>query len=250
MMNVSSIIQTSKSYIGKNLPTILSVASILGVVGVGASASRDSLKARDILDNMDTANMTQTQIVRAVWKCYIPTSLVVLATGASIVMTRSVDKRRIAALSAAYSMVEVAAKEYKTHVLKEFGEKGLEQIENSISSGRLEDHPLNNESVIIETGNGSTLMYDSMSGRYFKSDIEIVRKVVNDLNQQVINVGYVSLNIFYSMLGLEQIELGDELGWNTDELLEVRFDAKIAADKTPCIVLGYYTTPKYEFYKF
>ena len=69
-------------------------------------------------------------------------------------------------------------------------------------------------SQVIVTEKGNTLCRDSISGRYFKSDIDKIKKVVNELNRQLIHQNYISLNEFYYELGLDSTKNGSYLGWN------------------------------------
>lgn len=89
---------------------------------------------------------------------------------------------------------------------------------------------------------------DSISGRYFKSDIDIIKKVVNELNNEMLNYNYVSLSDFYNKLGLDHTKNSDNLGWNIDNgLIEIEFSACIASNDEPCIVLNYTIDPKDRF---
>ena len=89
-----------------------------------------------------------------------------------------------------------------------------------------------------------------ISGRYFKSDIETIKKAVNELNRRMLLDMYISLSEFYDEIGLEHIALSDELGWNIDDgLMEIDFSSQLADDGTPCVVIDYHLAPKYDFNK-
>ena len=61
---------------------------------------------------------------------------------------------------------------------------------------------------------------------------------------------YVSLNDFFSELGLSHTDLGDDLGWNIDGgKIEVDFSSQIADHGTPCLVVGYLVAPRYDYSK-
>jgi hypothetical protein len=102
---------------------------------------------------------------------------------------------------------------------------------------------LENKEVIV-TGKGETLFYDSLSGRYFKNDMENIRKAQNDFNSELLTEMYKPLNEFYHYISLQDTELGKNLGWDTDGLLDIHFSAKIASNGVPCIVLEYRLQPK------
>ena len=62
--------------------------------------------------------------------------------------------------------------------------------------------------------------------------------------------GYVSLNEFYSELGLSPIKMGDDLGWNIDDReIRVDFSSQLAEDGTPCLVIDFSVSPKKEYSK-
>ena len=79
----------------------------------------------------------------------------------------------------------------------------------------------------IITDKGNTLCFDSLSGRYFKSDIDKIKRAVNNLNRELTYDMYVSLNDFYDELDLDHTKIGDELGWNLDDgLIDVYFGSQ------------------------
>jgi hypothetical protein len=104
---------------------------------------------------------------------------------------------------------------------------------------------------VIVTGKGDTLCYDTISGRYFKSDIEKIRKIVNDLNLRLRDENSISLNEFYYEFGLDSIKIGDDIGWNIsiNGYIEPHFSSQLASDGTPCLVLDYMCGPIYDFHK-
>ena len=99
------------------------------------------------------------------------------------------------------------------------------------------------------TGKGESLFYDPISDRHFMSDIETIRKIVNDLNYAM-GYGsemYVSLSQLYDELGLKHTSISDNIGWNIrDGLIEPDFSSQIDEGK-PCIVLDWLKVPSYDF---
>ena len=101
---------------------------------------------------------------------------------------------------------------------------------------------------IESTKIGNTLCYDSASGRYFKSDMDKLKKAENTLNRQMRDEMYVSLNEFYYEIGLEGIGVGDNMGWNIDSgYIDLEFSSQLASDGTPCLVISYRVEPRYEY---
>lgn len=166
---------------------------------------------------------------------------------ACLIGATSENLRRNAALATAYTLSESARKEYTTKVIETLGEKKEEAIRDSIAKDKIERNPVNSKEVII-VEKGNTLCYDSLSGRYFKSDIDKIKMAVNTLNRNMTNHDYVSLNDFYYEINLPDIELGDSLGWNRDGgLIEIFFSSQLTPDDTPCLVIDYNIAPKEDY---
>lgn len=61
------------------------------------------------------------------------------------------------------------------------------------------------------------LFYDRFSERYFESTIGKVLEAEYHLNRNLTLRGNVSLNEFYSFLGIDPIEGGSDIGWFIDD---------------------------------
>jgi hypothetical protein len=53
--------------------------------------------------------------------------------------------------------------------------------------------------------------------------MESIKEAQNELNFSINNNGSVSLNDFYSQLGLDSTTIGDILGWNSTEKVDITF---------------------------
>lgn len=254
LMKTTSIKKVSDALI-RNSPSILTGLSVGGLITTTIMAVNATPKALDIINQEITdrevekygdrlPRLTTKEIVALTWKCYIPTALMGVTTIACIIGANSINLRRNAALVSLYSLAETTLKEYQAKVIETIGEKKEEKIKEEILQDRIDKNPINNGTVII-TGKGDTLCYDSLSGRYFKGDIETIRRIQNDFNKDLLNEMYKPLNELYDELGLEGTELGRDMGWNTEYgLLDISFSAKLTKDGQPCIVLDYRVGPR------
>lgn len=187
------------------------------------------------------------EVVKATWKCYIPAAITGGLSIACLIGANTVHSRRAAALATACKLSETALSEYKEKVIETIGEKKEEAIRDEINKDKLEANPVSKSEVII-TEKGNTLCYDSISGRYFKSDIDKIKSARNELNKRMLSEMYISLTEFYLELGLSPTSVSDQLGWNLDQgYIEIDFGSQIAEDGTPCIVLNYPLAPKYDY---
>lgn len=258
--DVLKLVKVVKSGVERKAPEILTGIGIAGMATTIVLAVKATPKAMELIeqreleiaerDDTDIRNLTAIETVKTAWKPYVPALLTGLGSTACLIGGISVSARRTAALATAYKISETALSEYKEKMIEVVGEKKAQAIKEKIDGEKLEKDPVSKREVII-TEKGNTLCYDMLSGRYFKSDIEKIKKAVNEINRQLTYDMYVSLNEFYDELGLPDTKLGGELGWNLEDgLVEPSFSSQIADDGTPCIVLDYNVAPRYEYYKF
>ena len=253
--NLTQLAQSTKAVLSKHSPEILMGIGIAGMVTTTIMAVKATPKALDILAELKEKHEEESADKKTIGKdilvnvapVYIPSALIGALSITCLIGASSVNARRRAALATAYTLSEQALKEYQEKVIETIGEKKEQAVRDSIDKDKIEKNPVTSTEVII-TEKGNTLCYDAISGRYFKSDIEKLRKIVNELNRDMISDMYVSLNDFYSEVGLPSTPMGDDLGWNIDRgFIDLRFSSQLAEDETPCLVVGYYVEPKYNY---
>lgn len=191
--------------------------------------------------------LTPLDTVKVTWKCYIPAAITGLASVTCLIGASATSAHRNAALAAAYTLSETARIDYKKKVKEVIGEKKEQEVRDAVAKDRIERDPIANKEVII-TKKGETLCYDSLSGRYFKSDIDMLNKAVNELNRKMINQTYISLNDYYYEVDLPENKIGDVLGWRVDQgLISLEFSAQLTNDGVPCLVVDFKDAPKYDY---
>jgi hypothetical protein len=189
-------------------------------------------------------DLTLREVLELTWKCYVPAAVMGGLTITSAIMANTINQRRNAALAGLYSLAETGLKEYREKVIETLGEKKEAKIREEMLQDKMTKDPVTNKEIII-TGNGETLCYDTLSGRYFKGNLENIRRIQNDFNMHLHHEMYRTLNELYDDLGLEHTELGNNLGWSTDHaLLNIDFSAKLTNDGQPCIVLEFRVGPR------
>lgn len=252
--NLSNLIKSAKSAMIQHSPEILTGIGIAGMITTTVLAVRATPKALKLIEEAkekeQVEKLTPAETVKTTWKCYIPAAVIGTASVACLIGASSVNVRRNAALATAYKLSETALTEYKEKVVETIGPKKEQSIKDAIAKDQIEKNPVCNNEVIV-TDRGNTLCYDAISGRYFKSDIEKIKRIVNELNRHMLIHDYISLNEFYDELGLDHIPIGDDLGWCiTDGFFDPVFSSQLADDGTPCIVLGYSIAPKRDYSRF
>ena len=81
-----------------------------------------------------------------------------------------------------------------------------------------------------------SLWYDETSNRYFYSNAEYIRRAELEANRMLDKNGFVGINDVYSILGLDEIPLGDDMGWQKDINGEVTIEIGTAllGPDVPC----------------
>lgn len=249
MKSIQEVTKNAGIVIKKNSPAILTGASVAGLITTTVLAVKATPRALSILEAAEDESLeklTPLEMAKLTWKCYVPTTLMGVATIACMISAHSIQLRRNAALASAYSIAETALREYHEKVVETLGETKARSIKDKIAQEKIKKDPISNKEVIV-TGKGDMLCYDALSGRYFKNNIENLRRIQNDFNRNLINEMYVSLNEVYYAMGLPGIGVGDDLGWNVDTMIEFHFSAQLTEDGEPCIVVDYLVGPKEEF---
>ena len=252
-MNIKEISDKKLALIKENSPKILTGLGIAGMLTSTVLAVKATPKAlkliKDRKEELKVDKLEPVEIVKVTWKEYIPTVVTSLSSIACLIFASDINHRRNAALATAYSLSERAFSKYKDKVIETIGERKEKNIHDSIKQDEIKDKKIDSKQVII-TSNGDTLCMDSMSGRYFKSNIETIKEVVNKLNRRITLDNYISLNELYSELGLDDIKNGDYLGWNISSgLIDPIFSTCLAENGQPCLVIDYTVEPKYGYDK-
>ena len=259
-LNLSKVAKNMQHTLGKYSPQILTGIGVAGMITTVVLAVKATPKALELIEDkkeeLDAGKLTVVDTVKVAWKPYVPAVVTGVLSTVCIIGGNAVGTRRTAALAAAYKISETALHEYKDAIVETVGEEKAKEIKEKVAQNKLDKNPVVEKQIIV-TNKGTFLCYDSLSGRYFQSDIETIRKAQNDINDYLFSEDYASLNMFYDFLGLEHTRLGAELGWKIDSgTLQIEFDSTLASDKsqgiapgTPCLVLDYNVAPKYEFDK-
>lgn len=248
---ITAAMQSMRTAVKKHSPEILTGIGIAGMITTTVMAVRATPKALILIeekkDELEVNELTPKETIQAAWPCYIPAAVTGTVSIACLIGASSVNMRRRAALATAYTLSESALKEYQEKVVETIGEKKEQAVRDAVAKDKIDKHPVSNsEVVIVERGNH--LCYDAVSGRYFKSDIEKIKKAVNELNLRMRDEMYISLNDFYYEIGLNGTSLGDELGWNIEKgYIDISFSSQLADDGTPCLVIEYHIAPRYDF---
>lgn len=240
MLNLNALIRTGKTAISQNASTILTGVGVVGVVTTAVLTGKATLKANQILADPDYLDSTTKDKMIATWPEFIPPVASGITTIAAIIAGHRLDAKKVAALAAAYGLSESRLQEYKEKVLEKIGVNKEQAVRDEIAQDRVNETPMSRE-VIIGTGN--VLCFDVYSGRYFESNVEEIRQAVNTVNSYILDHQYASLSHFYDEINIPPTGMSDEVGWKSDDLIDIGFSTVMSPDKRPCLAMDFHSRP-------
>ena len=254
-MNKEGLKRTIKSaerVLTKYSPGILTGIGIAGMIGATFMAVKATPKALYLIETKkkeaEVEELTPVETMKTCWKCYIPATLTTVLSAVCLIGASAVSAKRNAALATAYSISEAALREYQEKVVEVIGEKKEKAVRDAVAKDQIDRDPVTKSEVVIIDSNSNTLCYEPLSGRYFKSTIDKIKKAEIKLDRQMIQEMYVSLNDFYWEIGLDETDLGDKMGWNLSKgYMDLSFSSQLADDGTPCAVIVYGIPPVYDY---
>ena len=177
-----------------------------GVVGVAVLSGNCALKAEKILREKNLENAPIQDKAKETWKYYIPVAAVAGATIVSVLVTKCLNAKELAAVTAACGYLAQKG----SAVTREI----IDRTNNEIAADVIKDAKIEYTGQTIEdTGNGKLLCIEGYSGRLFLSSEEAVRDAVKRFNELYARDKYVCLNDFYEILGIETSHFGHQFGW-------------------------------------
>lgn len=256
--NITKFANDVKASIVKYSPEILTGIGIAGMVTSTVLAVQATPKAMRLIEEekeltgQDKLPVKDT--IKVAWKCYIPAAVTCVASAACLIGASRVSSKRNALLATAYKLSESAFTEYREKVVETIGEKKEKEVREKVHQERIDKRPANSSEIVI-TEVGNTLCHDYYSGRYFKSDLDKIKKAINEINRRMLCEGYVGLNDFYDEIGLEPTSQSSRYGWNIEHvnkhsLIELDTDAILTKEGVPCIVIDFKIPPKLDYDKF
>ena len=261
-MKLKELVTNAREFADKNSPSLLTGIGIAGLIGTAIMVYKASPKIHYILDGYKAANdLAKTkeekrentkQMLKELAPVVLPPAGLMIATGAAIIGANNVSSRRIAMLSAAYSMSNEALKTLQVKTEEIFDPKRVQQVKDAVAQKKLDDRNVNTAvDNIILTRDGDVLCLDCYSGRLFRSSAQKIGQSINELSADVQSDMYVSLNDLYDKIGLDRIPMGEDFGWNVDDLnrgqLMISLSSALTKDNQPCLVIDYDVSPRMDY---
>lgn len=265
MMGLEQAVRRIKFLVNDNSTTILTGMGVSGTVATAYLTGRASFKAARLIDEAQNEIEVQEQVnkvsgnrsveikplttsrkIRLVLPLYISPLSIGIVTITSIIVANKISSKKIAALTVASGISERALQEYKAKVIEKLGERQDRTIRDEVAQDRVRKYPPKSNEVIL-AGTGEVLCYDMLTGRYFQSTVEEIKRAENKINYELIHFMSASLSMFYDEIGLPPTTYTDSVGWNTNNHMEVQFSTVLSPDDRPCIAIDFVNPPTADY---
>lgn len=260
---IMELLGKAEIFTRKNSPAILTGLAVVGVLSTAWAAFKAGPKADEILkkyrkdmedchpDDKEAKRAVVAETAKKMIPVVAPTVIMGSVTAACMIGSTSVSNRRVAALSAAYTLSETTVKNLNDKMEEMLGEKKARAIKDSIMKDKLKadadkDRGLLSDTNFVFPNNGTVLCKDLYSGRLFHSTAEKIRQAITTCSYNIITDMYISLNEFYDAIDspeLPRIPMGDDFGWNLRDLnnkkLPIILTALLTENDIPCLCIDY-----------
>lgn len=247
-MLFANLFKSASQAISNNSPAILTGIGMAGVFTTAALAVKATPEALRRIWDAETEHdrdISTLEKVQLVWPLYVPAVAVGVSSSVCILMSNRISSRRTAVALGALSISENSYREYREKTRAVVGEKQETKIREEIAQDQVTKKiPLGS---LTHLPPGKSLCLDAFSGRVFMSDYETLRKAQNDVNQMIIHEDGAALNEFYFRVGLEGLSIGQELGWNTDHMLELQLTSCLVENGEPAIHVAFQYDPSIDY---
>lgn len=241
-----NLLNSSKLFLRRNSPTILTFLGAAGVVATSIAAAKATPKAMALLKKTKEEKgeeLTKLEMVKVAGPAYIPAVAIGASTIACIFGANALNKKTQASIMSAYALLDTSYKQYKSKVKELYGENSDRNVKKEIAKDKFKDND-------IHINNEKILFFDFYSLRYFESTERLVLKAENRVNELLKLYGRASLNDFYESLGMPTAYTGYELWWNVQKCPSVEFTHDITTmdDGLECCVISMSVEPECELY--
>ena len=186
---LANAIDSAVKFTDKNAPAILSGLALAGLVTTVVLTIHATKEATlDIIEDEDLpidedGNVPKKEIVKKVWKRYVPVVGSVLITGFCIIRSEQINSTRNAALVAACEVSDTLLRTYKQEVIEQIGKTKEKKIQAGADKKMIEKNPPSEELVkeVCDIRLSDMLFYDQHAG-YFASNPDKIKTAAHKAN--------------------------------------------------------------------
>lgn len=245
-------------FASQHAPTALVGLGTAGFVVTVVTACKSTPKAIEAIEAAKKEkgeDLTIVETAKIGAKHYWKPALIGAVSIGCFVGAHSVDLKRQAALTAAYTLSERTIQEYKAKVIETLGETKADKIEDAIAEKKITSFPFTDVPV---QGAGPLWIF-AWTNTPFRGDLETIRRVVNDLNDDIYQCkgkayldGEIKLNDLLYELSLAcnapqlgSVSLGEQFGFRADLTGPINLNIRYGQNKLgePCGFIDVHPMP-------
>lgn len=267
MMNFKTILDGAKvvgKWAVKHAPQLLTIAGVGAMAGATVHAVVESPKAKEELDAIENdPELTHKEYISAkaktIFKHYWPTALLTIGGAGMIFGGHHINVKRLGVATALLSTRTEELKKLEQKVLEHDGEKTLEKYKDEITNEEVKREAkkqgITDLSTVYNTGKGTTLCFDPIGKRFFLSDLEFIRQMRDEMNNDIseqmqkMKEAVMSLNDWYGYIELPPLngrvnghkmgpDIGKDLGWR-NRTMQLRFTSGMLENDQTYVVVGF-----------
>lgn len=226
-------------------PELMIGVGIGGFISATVMAGKASIKANQIIDDIEyyeNEYLTLPEKIKATWKCYIPTAIVVAGSTYAILYGTNILNKKNASLMASAGALAETLNLYSDKVKEVVGEEKADEIRKEVAKERVARKAAGPK--LYSNNDDEVLCFDTISGSYFVSSMNKLKDIEHLLNKRMLTENYVMLSEYYQELGLEPCYLGTVIGWHVDTgFIDMEFDSQLTKDGKLALVVHHNVLP-------
>ena len=223
------VIPEAMKVIGKalerNKSTILVGAGLVGWICTAVLVGKAAPKAKTAeaqAEREKGEELTAVEKVKATWQYYIPATAAGVVSSAAIVYAHKLDLTKVASLMSTYQLTKGELKQLKDKIVEKDGEEKLKEYQKETHEDQLKKV---DKEHILDTGKGTTIFYEPLTGTLFYSDIWHVEKaLIRMVEQCTRNDGMCSLDELLDDLDLPTTPLTADYAFFRDGVGDISCD--------------------------
>lgn len=211
--------------LSKNSNLVLTIISAAGVITTVVVAIKGTIKAVKLCEEKKVVGTKE--VIRTVWKCYIPTIGLIILTTTAILCNGKINAKRLAVLTSAYSGSVETIRKIEEKMSSQIGPKKTQKAIDEAEASIAQENAPKDKKDIVATGKGENLFFCATTGQWFYSDwhgIELaelkVQKIISDIMKSWGSGEFVQLKEAQEALNLPVTDMGEYMGWYTDDFLD------------------------------
>ncbi len=219
-------------FVGKNSNWVLSVLAFLGLLGTAWSFTDATIKAVKLCEEKQVKGAKE--IVKTVWKLYLPGIGFVVVTTFSIFGNAISNAKRIATATGLWMASKADLKAVKKKTAEILGDSKAQHIDQETERAKVAANPPPSEDEISKTGHGDKLFRFGWTGRYFRSSPEWIELIFERLNNEL-HDGYgdtILMHRLIELLDMPHCDSGDAY-WSLVDMKKEGY-SRINADICNC----------------